>query len=107
MRTGTPGELLARLGVIGKSFEHDIEMTGLLACCNSCAIQLRKGLRELGEAVCQCVAFHDPRTYPEKNALGTLLVVLLSDGEQCLFEWQSGLRQRGELSCYEGELPGR
>ena len=66
-------------------------MTGLFTGRDRGAVQLRECLWKLAEPVCQCMPFDDLCTNAEQDALGARLLILLRNGEQCLFERQAGL----------------
>ncbi len=100
-------QFLARFRVVGEPFQHDVQVAGLLARGHRRAVQLRKGLREIAETVCERVTLHDLGADAEQYALGARMIVLLRDGQQDFLERQPRLRQRRHLPRDEREFAGR
>src|SRR5580693_5522629 len=71
---------LARFGVFRQALEHRIQVTGLLARGNSCAIDLREDAWKIGQSVGEGVTFHHLGAHTEHDALHPWLLGLLRYG---------------------------
>jgi hypothetical protein len=75
-------KLVPSFRIVREPFQHDVQVSRLLACGNRRAIQLREGLREIPQSIGQRVAFHDLRANAEQDTLGARLIVLLGYRKQ-------------------------
>ncbi len=95
---------LATLGVVREPLEHAVEVAGLLAGRDGGAINFRKDLRKLGEAVREGVALHDAGSHAHDDTLNARLLGLLRYRQQGLLQGQSGTHQGRELSREQREV---